>query len=81
MGDDSRDPGAGAVADHPTGYRGECHGCRRDVAAVDCATEDPVHVIKYDEDSDLRSKFGRRKFLTNGLLSPFLIKRKDFGCG
>ena len=52
MGDDSGDPGAGAVADGPTGYRGECHGCRRDVATVDCTTEDPVHAIKYDEDID-----------------------------
>ena len=53
MGDDSRDPGAGAVADGPTGYRGECDGCRRDVAAVDCTTEDLTQVIKYDEDSYL----------------------------
>ena len=56
MGDDSGDPGAGAVADHPTGYRGECHGCCRDVGAVDCTSEDPTHVIKYDENSYLRSR-------------------------
>ena len=53
MGNDSRDPHAGAVAERTTGYRGECHGCCRDVAAVDCKTEDPTHVIKYDEDRDL----------------------------
>ena len=47
MGDDSGDPGAGAVAIHTAGNRGECHGCRGDVAAVDCTTEDSVEAVKF----------------------------------
>ena len=47
MGDDSRDPRAGAVADLPTGYRGECDGGCRDVAAVDCTSEDPNEVLRH----------------------------------
>ena len=54
MGNDSGDPRAGAMAERTTGYRGECYGCCRDVAAVDCTTEDLTHVIKYDEDSYLQ---------------------------